>query len=117
LQQLSTRRGDAVVLALLRAALGLRPQPAVLLHPRKEWIERAGTEHVAVLGQLLEHPQAVDRSLGRVVQHVELAESETELSVLRRRHYGHRLRHPIYGCNPCPRLLCRCRLAGTFSAA
>ena len=55
------------------------------------WVESARAEMMAVLSQLLEHPEPVDRSRGRVVQHVELAEGESELAVFGRRHYDDRL--------------------------
>ena len=55
-------------------------KPAALGHPREDWIERARTQSIAVLLQLLEHPLAVHAVLVSVVKNVDLPEGEEELA-------------------------------------
>jgi hypothetical protein len=51
--------------------LFLGRQVAVAFHAVQQWVERARTDLVAVMGQFLDHPVAVDRLLGGMVQHME----------------------------------------------
>jgi hypothetical protein len=62
-------------------ALRLRcAQPASRRHARQHRIQRARTQSITVVMQLLEHPVAINPLLGRVVENVDLPEREQELA-------------------------------------
>src|SRR5207249_2087169 len=77
LQRTLPQRRDAVVLAHLAlddALLAL--EVSVGLEAVQERVQRPGRQLVLVARQLLEEPHAVQGALARVVQHVDLDESE-----------------------------------------
>ena len=102
-----------------RAGWRIRSQPAVAGHTRQHRVERARADAVAVFGQFLEHPLAVDAAFARVVEDVDLPEREQELTCDRidasrdftrlgvRREpfnefvYDNRLRSSWYDARPC----------------
>jgi hypothetical protein len=61
--------------------LGLRgTQPSAPGHPRENRIERARTQVIAVVLELLEHPLAIDTLLLGMMKNVDLPEREEKLS-------------------------------------
>jgi hypothetical protein len=55
-------------------------QPSVSLEALQEWIQRAGTDVVAVPAQFSEDPLADDRMLRGVMQDMDLPEAQQDLS-------------------------------------
>src|SRR5581483_716534 len=75
----------AVILAGAAAPIGVLPalKPAEARHAGEQRVQGAGADFITVAAKFRENPLAVNRLLARVVQDVNLPESEQDFAVQR----------------------------------
>ncbi len=59
---------------------GLRAEPPIPLEALQQGVERSGTDVVAVVSQLREHPLADERALSGVVEDVDFPEAQQDFA-------------------------------------
>ena len=79
-EDLVTSRREPVHARRLGAFRLRRAQPATRRHPRQHGIQRPGTQAIAVVMQLFQHPLTIDALFGGVVEDVDLPEGKKELA-------------------------------------
>ena len=104
IEDLVTTWSETVHASRLRA-LGLRcPKPPAPSHARQYRVQSTGAQMIAMVGQLLQHPLAVDAMFVRVVQDVDLPKREQELPDDRIAHSGGIIARPVRSRYPITRL-------------
>jgi hypothetical protein len=83
--------GQEVVLARSRpCTMATRAsQPSPPFHSLQKWIERAGTDLVAMTTQFADDPLPVDRTLGRVVENMHFPKAEQDLTSEKIQFFAH----------------------------